>query len=88
MQADAAREVLAAGIPEGMTQEMLSSIQSAMAAGMELTREQMQALDIRVTQGMANRIEAEWVAIWFVTSDILRVILLVLFPAITLFWLY
>jgi tripartite ATP-independent transporter DctM subunit len=131
MQADAAREVLAAGIPEGMTQEMLASIQSAMAAGMELTREQMQALDIRVTQGMANRIEAEWVAIWFgilvlivvevglitppvgmnlfiinsmdrntpmmetykaviwfVASDLVRVILLVLFPAITLFWLY
>jgi tripartite ATP-independent transporter DctM subunit len=131
MQADAAREVLAAGIPEGMTQEMLSSIQSAMAAGMELTRQQMQALDIRVTQGMANRIEAEWVAIWFgilvlivvevglitppvgmnlfiinsmdrntpmmetykaviwfVASDLVRVILLVLFPAITLFWLY
>ncbi|OSQ46597.1 TRAP transporter large permease [Marivita geojedonensis] len=131
MQADAAREVLAAGIPEGMTQEMLQSIEAAIAGGIELTREQMQALDIRVTQGMANRIEAEWVAIWFgilvlivvevglitppvgmnlfiinsmdretpmmetyraviwfVTSDILRVILLVLFPAITLFWLY
>ncbi|MBO6884957.1 MAG: TRAP transporter large permease [Marivita sp.] len=131
MQADAARDVLAAGVPEGMTQEMLASIQSAMAAGMELTREQMQALDIRVTQGMANRIEAEWVAIWFgilvlivvevglitppvgmnlfiinsmdrntpmmetykaviwfVASDLVRVILLVLFPAITLFWLY
>jgi len=26
--------------------------------------------------------------IWFVTSDIIRVILLVMFPAITLFWLY
>src|SRR6056297_3846421 len=131
MQADAARAVLAAGIPEGMTQEMLGSINAAIAGGIELTREQMQALDIRVTQGMANRIEAEWVAIWFgilvlivvevglitppvgmnlfiinsmdrdtpmmatykaviwfVTSDILRVILLVLFPAITLFWLY
>ena len=131
MQADAAREVLAAGIPEGMTQEMLGSIQASIANGVELTRDQMRALDIRVTQGMANRIEAEWVAIWFgilvlivvevglitppvgmnlfiinsmdketpmmatykaviwfVTSDILRVILLVLFPAITLFWLY
>jgi TRAP-type C4-dicarboxylate transport system permease large subunit len=26
--------------------------------------------------------------IWFVASDLVRVILLVLFPAITLFWLY
>jgi len=131
MQADAAREVLAAGIPDGMTQDMLGSINAAIAGGIELTREQMQALDIRVTQGMANRIEAEWVAIWFgilvlivvevglitppvgmnlfiinsmdrntpmmetykaviwfVASDLVRVILLVLFPAITLFWLY
>jgi TRAP-type mannitol/chloroaromatic compound transport system permease large subunit len=131
MQADAAREALAAGIPEGMTQDMLASIETAIASGVELTREQMRALDIRVTQGMANRIEAEWVAIWFgilvlivvevglitppvgmnlfiinsmdrntpmmetykaviwfVASDIFRVILLVLFPAITLFWLY
>ena len=88
----------------------------------------MKALDIRVTQGMANRIEAEYVAIWFgilvlivvevglitppvgmnlfiinamdrttrmidtykavlffVGSDIIRVIILVMFPAITLF---
>jgi TRAP-type C4-dicarboxylate transport system permease large subunit len=131
MQADAAREVLDAGIPEGMTQDMLGSINTAIAGGVELTREQMQALDIRMTQGMANRIEAEWVAIWFgilvlivvevglitppvgmnlfiinsmdrstpmmetykaviwfVASDLVRVILLVLFPAITLFWLY
>ena len=131
MQADAAREVLEAGIPEGMTQDMLGSINTAIAGGVELTREQMQALDIRMTQGMANRIEAEWVAIWFgilvlivvevglitppvgmnlfiinsmdrstpmmetykaviwfVASDLVRVILLVLFPAITLFWLY
>ncbi len=131
IQADAAREVLAAGIPEGMTQEMLQGIESAIASGVELTRDQMRALDIRVTQGMANRIEAEWVAIWFgilvlivvevglitppvgmnlfiinsmdrntpmmetykaviwfVASDLLRVVLLVVFPAITLFWLY
>ena len=131
MQADAARGVLANGIPEGMTQEMLQSIESAIASGAELTRDQMRALDIRVTQGMANRIEAEYVAIWFgilvlivvevglitppvgmnlfiinsmdkdtpmmatykaviwfVTSDIIRVIILLLFPAITLIWLY
>lgn len=130
MQAEAAREVLAVGVPEGMAAEMLESIRAAMAAGMELSREQMQALGIRVTEGMANRIEMEQVAIWFgilvlivvevglitppvgmnlfiintmdrttpmvetykaviwfVTSDLVRVVLLVLFPAITLFLL-
>ncbi|MFC3613242.1 TRAP transporter large permease [Lutimaribacter marinistellae] len=130
MQADLAREVLAVGVPEGMGAEMLASIQEAIATGLELTREQMRALDIRMTQGMANRIEAEMVAIWFgilvlivvevglitppvgmnlfiinamdrktpmvetykaviffVASDIFRVILLVAFPAITLFLL-
>ena len=130
MQAEAAREVLAAGVPEGMAAEMLAAIREAMATGAELSREQMQALGIRVTEGIANRIEAEQVAIWFgilvlivvevglitppvgmnlfiintmdrttpmadtyraviwfVTSDILRVILLVLFPGITLFLL-
>ncbi|MGY3437751.1 MULTISPECIES: TRAP transporter large permease [unclassified Marinovum] len=130
MQAEAAREVLALGVPEGMAAQMLESIQGTMAAGMELSREQMQALGIRVTEGMANRIELERVAIWFgilvlivvevglitppvgmnlfiintmdretpmvetykavmwfVTSDIVRVVLLVLFPAITLFLL-
>ncbi len=128
MQAEAAMEVLNAGVPEAMGAEMLESIRTAIAAGAELTREQMQALDIRVTQGMANRIEAEYVAIWFgilvlivvevglitppvgmnlfiinamdrttrmietykavlffVGSDIIRVIILVMFPAITLF---
>ncbi|WP_050931782.1 TRAP transporter large permease [Aestuariivita boseongensis] len=128
MQAEAAMEVLNAGIPEGMGAEMLESIRTAIASGAELTREQMKALDIRVTQGMANRIEAEYVAIWFgilvlivvevglitppvgmnlfiinamdrttrmidtykavlffVGSDIIRVIILVMFPAITLF---
>lgn len=131
MQADAARSVLAAGVPEGMTQDMLGAIETAMASGLELTRDQMQALGIRVTQGMANRIEAEWVAIWFgilvlivvevglitppvgmnlfiinsmdkrtpmvetykaviwfVASDLLRVVVLVMVPAITLFWFY
>ncbi|MCJ7872979.1 TRAP transporter large permease [Phaeobacter sp. J2-8] len=128
MQADAARDVLASGVPEGMAADMLEGIRTAMATGVELTREQMQALGIRVTEGMANRIEAEQVAIWFgilvlivvevglitppvgmnlfiintmdrstpmietykaviwfVTSDLIRVVLLVLFPSITLF---
>ncbi|KUJ73243.1 C4-dicarboxylate ABC transporter permease [Ruegeria marisrubri] len=130
MQAEAAMEVLKNGIPDGMGAEMLASIQEAIATGTELTREQMKELGIRVTQGMANRIEAEHVAIWFgilvlivvevglitppvgmnlfiinamdrktpmmetykaviffVGSDIVRVIILVAFPAITLFLL-
>lgn len=65
MQADAAMEVLKAGIPEGMGAEMLASIQDAIATGAELTREQMKELGIRVTEGRVNRIEAEYVAIWF-----------------------
>ncbi|MDA7427340.1 TRAP transporter large permease [Primorskyibacter aestuariivivens] len=131
MQAEAAREALANGIPQGVAQEMIDSINVAIANGAELTREQMKAIGIRVTEGMANRIEIERVAIWFgilvlivvevglitppvgmnlfiintmdrdtpmvetykaviwfVTSDILRVVILVLFPSITLFLLY
>jgi C4-dicarboxylate transporter DctM subunit len=127
MQADAAREVLAQGIPPGMGAEMLDGIRTAIASGAELTREQMRALDIRVTQAMADRIEAERVAIWFgilvlivvevglitppvgmnlfiinamdretpmvqtyravlffIGSDLVRVVILVLFPIITL----
>ncbi len=130
MQADAAMEVLNNGVPEGMETEMLASIQEAIATGAELTREQMKELGIRVTKGMANRIETEQVAIWFgilvlivvevglitppvgmnlfiinamdrntkmvetykavtffVASDLVRVVILVMFPAITLFLL-
>ena len=65
MQADAAMAVLRAGVPEGMGAEMLASIQDAIATGAELTRERMKELDIRVTEGRVNRIEAEYVAIWF-----------------------
>ncbi|CUH87076.1 Neu5Ac permease [Phaeobacter sp. CECT 5382] len=131
MQASAAMEVLNNGIPDGMGAEMLASIQDAIATGTELTREQMKELGIRVTEGRVNRIEAEYVAIWFgilvlivvevglitppvgmnlfiinamdrktrmidtykavmyfVASDIIRVIILVLFPFITLLPLY
>jgi hypothetical protein len=134
LQAEAGREVLAAGVPEGMTSEMLGRIEAAIASGQELSREMMRALDINITQARANRIEAEEVAIWFgilvlivvevglitppvgmnlfvinamdpktritetyravmyfVTSDIMRVAILVAFPGITLFllrWLY
>ncbi|MBY6140124.1 TRAP transporter large permease [Leisingera daeponensis] len=127
MQADAAMEVLKAGVPEGMGAEMLASIQDAIASGAELTREQMKELGIRVTEGRVNRIEAEYVAIWFgvlvlivvevglitppvgmnlfiinamdrktrmidtykavmffVASDLIRVVILVAFPIITL----
>ncbi|MFY0308511.1 TRAP transporter large permease [Leisingera sp. D0M16] len=127
MQADAAMEVLKAGVPEGMGAEMLASIQDAIATGAELTREQMKELGIRVTEGRVNRIEAEYVAIWFgvlvlivvevglitppvgmnlfiinamdrktkmidtykavmffVASDLIRVVILVAFPIITL----
>ena len=130
MQAEAAMEVLDAGIPEAMGAEMLDSIRQAIASGAELTREQMKELGIRVTQGKINRLEAEFVAIWFgilvlivvevglitppvgmnlfiinamdrktrmvdtykavtffVASDLVRVVILVLFPTITLFLL-
>lgn len=130
MQADAAIEVLNKGIPDGLGQDMLASIQQAIADGAELTREQMKELGIRVTEGMARRVEAEHLAIWFgilvlivvevglitppvgmnlfvinamdrktkmvevykavmffVASDIIRVAILVAFPAITLFLL-
>ncbi len=131
MQASAAMEVLSNGVPEGMGAEMLASIQDAIATGTELTREQMKELGIRVTEGRVNRIESEYVAIWFgilvlivvevglitppvgmnlfiinamdrktkmidtykavmyfVASDIIRVIILVMFPFITLLPLY
>ncbi len=127
MQAEAAMEVLKAGVPQGMGADMLASIQEAIATGTELTREQMKELGIRVSKGMANRLETEYVAIWFgilvlivvevglitppvgmnlfiinamdrktkmidtykavmyfVASDIIRVIILVIFPFITL----
>ena len=127
MQASAAMEVLNNGVPDGMGAEMLASIQESIANGVELTREQMKELGIRVTEGRVNRIEAEYVAIWFgilvlivvevglitppvgmnlfiinamdrktkmidtykavmyfVASDIIRVIILVIFPFITL----
>lgn len=130
MQADAAMEVLKAGVPEGMSAETLAGIKDAIASGAELTRDQMKELGIRVTRGMANRIEAEHVAIWFgilvlivvevglitppvgmnlfiinamdratrmvdtykavmffVATDLIRVVILVAFPAITLFLL-
>ncbi|TDE35952.1 TRAP transporter large permease [Antarcticimicrobium sediminis] len=130
LQGDAAMEVLRHGVPDGMTTDMLAQIKNAIASGAELTRDQMKALDIRMTRGMANRIETEHVAIWFgilvlivvevglitppvgmnlfiinamdrktrmvdtykavmffVGSDLVRVVILVAFPSITLFLL-
>jgi tripartite ATP-independent transporter DctM subunit len=131
LQALKAMEVINSGVlPEAVTGDMLANIKAAIANGAELTREQMRALDIRMSRGMANRIESEQVAIWFgilvlivvevglitppvgmnlfiinamdrktpmvetykavilfVGSDLVRVALLVAFPAITLFLL-
>ena len=131
LQAIKAMAVIDSGIiPEAVTGDMLANIKAAIANGAELTREQMRALEIRMTKGMANRIEAEQVAIWFgilvlivvevglitppvgmnlfiinamdratpmvetykavilfVGSDLVRVGILVAFPAITLFLL-
>jgi len=128
IQAERAMDVLNAGIPDGMGQDMLASIQGAIADGVQLTKDQMQSLGIRVSEGMVNRIETEQVAIWFgilvlivvevglitppvgmnlfiinamdrktpivetykavmffVGSDLIRVVILMMFPAITLF---
>ncbi|MGR3617740.1 MAG: TRAP transporter large permease [Paracoccaceae bacterium] len=130
LQASAAMDVLNSGVPDAMGAEMLDSIRQAIASGTELTREQMKELGIRVTEGRVNRMESEFVAIWFgilvlivvevglitppvgmnlfvinamdrktrmvdtykavtffVASDLARVVILVLFPAITLFLL-
>ena len=131
MQTAAVTDAIRTGLPDTATPEIVASIQQSLADGIALTRDQMKAIGIRVTQGMANRIEAEYVAIWFgilvlivvevglitppvgmnlfvinamdratrivetykaviyfVASDIVRVIILVLFPFITLFPLY
>ena len=131
LQAMKAMAVIDGGIlPEAVTGDMLANIKAAIANGAELTREQLRALDVRMSKGMANRIETEQVAIWFgiivlivvevglitppvgmnlfiinamdrktpmvetykavilfVGSDIVRVGILVAFPAITLFLL-
>lgn len=126
MQHDAARAALASATD--VAPEIRAEIEGLVASGAEISRELQREIDIRVTQGMAERIALERTAIWFgilvlivvevglitppvgmnlfvinamdpktrmldtykavlffVGSDILRVILLVLFPAITLF---
>lgn len=127
MQAKAALKALAEpGL--AVAPEMLASINEAISQGVVLTKEQMTAIDIRVTQGMADRLALEHTAIWFgilvlivvevglitppvgmnlfiinamdrstpmietykavsffVVSDLVRVAILVMFPAIVLF---
>lgn len=128
LQAHRAAEALAEGVE--IAQPMLQSIQEALAQGVLLTKEQIDALGIRVSERLLDRINMEYTAIWFgilvlivvevglitppvgmnlfiinsmdretpmletykavgffVASDILRVILLVAVPAITLFLL-
>ena len=65
MQAEAALDVIRNGVPQTVSAEVLDNIQSAIATGQELTREQMKELGIRVSKGMARRAEAEHLAIWF-----------------------
>ncbi len=120
---------LAKGIE--LAPSMLASIEQSLAEGMELTREQIKALELRgVTKGALNRLNTEQVAIWFgilvlivvevglitppvgmnlfvinamdketpmaetykavlyfVASDLVRVVLLLMFPIITLIFI-
>ena len=131
IQADLAWDAIHSGAAEDLAVGTLREIQASLAAGVELTRAQMDALGIRLTNGMMNRIAAEHLAIWFgilvlivvevglitppvgmnlfiinamaretpmtatyrsvlffVGSDLARVVLLVTFPSITLFLLW
>ncbi len=127
LHAARAREAIRAGVE--VAPEMLRSVEAAIAAGAELTREQIQALGLRRVNELAlQRANIEMTAIWFgilvlivvevglitppvgmnlfvinamdpktkitdtyravlpfVASDLIRVVVLVAFPAITLF---
>ena len=127
LHASRAREAIRAGVE--IAPEMLRSVEAAIAAGAELTREQIQALGLRRVNALAlERANIEMTAIWFgilvlivvevglitppvgmnlfvinamdpktkitdtyravmpfVASDLIRVVILVAFPAITLF---
>lgn len=129
LHAAKAAEAFAMGVD--LAPDMLRSIQASLADGIELTREQTRALDLRgVSNGALNRINIEQMAIWFgilvlivvevglitppvgmnlfvinamdrdtpmietykavvffVVSDLLRVVLLVAFPVITLMFI-
>lgn len=127
MQAAAALKAMADPALQ-VSSDMLLSINQSIADGVALTREQMNAIGINITKGMANRAIVEHTAIWFgilvlivvevglitppvgmnlfiinamdkdtpmietykavvffVLSDLVRVALLVAFPAIVLF---
>ena len=126
MQHQAAQDVLNSS--KDLLPELRAQTENLIAIGAEIPREIQKLLDIRVTQGMADRIALEQTAIWFgilvlivvevglitppvgmnlfiinaldretrmldtykaviffVGSDIIRVIVLVSFPIITLF---
>ena len=126
MQHEAARAALATATD--LAPDIRAQIDTLIASGADIPRDLQKAIDIRVTQGMADRIALERTAIWFgilvlivvevglitppvgmnlfvinamdrdtrmldtykavmffVGSDLIRVVILVLFPAITLF---
>ena len=126
MQHEAAQAAIATAVDLEPT--IRAEIEALIASGSEISRELQRAIDIRVTQGIANRLAEEYTAIWFgilvlivvevglitppvgmnlfvinaldrktpmtdtykavlffVGSDLIRVIILVMFPAITLF---
>jgi len=126
LHAHRAADAFAKGVD--LAPDMLQSIKTSLAQGVELTREQLRAMEIRgVSRGALARLNSEQVAIWFgilvlivvevglitppvgmnlfiinamdretpmsetykavlffVASDLTRVVLLVLFPVITL----
>lgn len=64
LHASKAAEAFARGVE--LAPEMLESIKQSLAQGMELTREQIRAMEIRgVSKGVLNRLNTEMVAIWF-----------------------
>ncbi len=64
LHASKAAEAFAAGVQ--LAPDMLESVQQTLAAGGELTREQIRAMEIRgANNGALNRINIELVAIWF-----------------------
>ncbi|MGB3406622.1 MAG: TRAP transporter large permease [Jannaschia sp.] len=126
LQHDAAREALSRAVD--LAPDIRTQIDALIAAGAEIPRDLQRAIDIRITQSVADRIALEQTAIWFgilvlivvevglitppvgmnlfvinamdrstpmlqtyravmyfVGSDIVRVAILVAFPAITLF---
>lgn len=64
LHARRATEALAAGVQ--LAPEMLESVKASLANGMELTRDQIKALELRgVSKGALGRLNTEQLAIWF-----------------------